>query len=77
MVGQKRHFAVVARPWGEQRTGHRSFYVDEQDVVLVSEGVADVHGGVAPRLPEFHLHQSKRFDLGGLRWRSLEIAQSP
>ncbi len=71
------HYAVVARPWGEERTGHRTFYVDERGEVNVSEGVADVGGGVGVVLPEFHLGQSKLGDVSGLRWRPLAETRRP
>ncbi len=68
----QKHFAVVARPWGEGLTGHRSFYVDESNEVLVSEGVATPGGGVAGPLPEVHVTQSDVYDTGRLRWQKLD-----
>lgn len=68
----KMHFAVVARPWGEGVTGHRSFYVDESNEVLVSEGVAAPGAGVEGPLPEVHVTQSDVYDTGRLRWHRLD-----
>ncbi len=71
---EQRHFAVVARPWGAERTGHRAYYLDETGQVYISEGVSYLDGGLEPPLPELHLSQSGLQELGSRRWWPVEEA---
>ncbi len=71
---ERAHFVVVARPWGEERTGFRTYYVDETGDVIVSEGVSDVASRSKRPLPEFMLSMRKGYyrEAVGLRWWYLD-----
>jgi hypothetical protein len=56
---QRRHFAVVARPWGDALTGFRTYYLDESGDVFVSEGVSDVASRTRRPLPDLHLSHGR------------------
>ena len=45
------HFAVVARPTEPGRTGWRTWYLDEDGVLYLAEGVADVEAALESPLP--------------------------
>ena len=69
---EERHFAVVARPWGDAPSGYRTFYRDENGNVYVSEGVSDMAARANRPLPDLHLTYSPVLYAGGLRWYRLD-----
>lgn len=63
-----KHFVLVARPADPGRTGYRSFYVDETDLVWINEGVSDEETLRRNPLPVAHLATSDGKDLSGRVW---------
>ena len=67
-----KHFAVVARPERPGKDGFRTWYLDEEGRVYLSEGVSDVEGLQANPLPTARVTQPRKQDAPGLVWRRLD-----
>jgi hypothetical protein len=74
---ERRHFALVARPWGPEPRGYRTWYVDETGQVYLSEGVSDVESRTRNPLPDLHLSSSGLPEVVGLRWYRLDDQDEP
>lgn len=68
----RRHFAVVARPWGDASGGWRTWYLDERGRIYVNEGVSDPVTRVQPPLPSALVPENGGTDPAGLRWWPLD-----
>jgi len=69
---EARHFAAVARPWSDARTGYRTFYRDESGETYVSEGVSDIPSRTSRPLPDLHLSYGSPPYSGQLRWYRID-----
>jgi len=68
-----RHVLVVARPTGPEPRGYRSFALDENGRVWVSEAVSDEAARTRNPLPTQHLPLSSGVDPTGLSWSRLDL----
>lgn len=68
----RRHFAVVARPWGQAPGGWRTYYLDERGRMFVNEGVSDPTTRSRPPLPPIRVAENGGTGPGGHRWWPLD-----
>ena len=66
------HYVLVARPWGDELTGLRTFVLDETGQVYVSEGVSDAAALEGHALPELHPSIGTVIVTGGMRLYPLD-----
>ena len=68
-----RHVSMVARPLEPGISGWRMWYLDERGEVFLNEGVVDVEGALANRLPLKQVTTSQQLQSGlPLLWQKLE-----
>ncbi len=69
------HFAVVARPLEPGTSGWRAFYMDEEAVLFLNEGVTDADSAALNPLPETKVHASQPMQSGrALLWQRADEA---
>ena len=69
----RRHFVLVARPLAPGQSGWRIWYLDERGEVYLNEGVVDVTGALANRLPNRMVLGSQPLHSGRpLLWQRLD-----
>lgn len=68
----RKHFAVVARPWGDDTSAWRTWYLDERGRIYVNEGVSDPLTRDRPPLPTVRVPEPGGVDAAGLRWWPLD-----
>ena len=68
----RKHFAVVARPWDDDTSAWRTWYLDERGRIFVNEGVSDPLTRERPPLPSMRPADHGGVDPAGLRWWPLD-----
>lgn len=68
----RKHFAIVARPWGDPSDAWRTWYLDERGRLFVNEGVSDTQTRSQPALPTVLVGPNGGTDPAGLRWWPLD-----